>query len=69
MMKTKREAAKMLADEIEFDITDGVYAEFNALKRRLEYIVTRLRKIENIINADDLSDGEMKTLDDNNYWY
>ena len=68
-MKTKQEVAKLIADEIEFDIDDGIYTTFDSLRCRLKHIVTKLRKIQNIINADDLSDGEMKTLEDNDYWY
>lgn len=55
-----------IAREINKDISNGVYSGFDKLKNRLEYIAHKL-VLANYINNVDLSNGEIRTLKENDY--
>lgn len=57
---------KKIASEINYDIETGVYASFDKLKNRLEYIAHRLILATYIDNVE-LRDGEIQTLKENEY--
>lgn len=57
-----------IAKEVSVDIESGVYDQFEKLKRRMEHISDKMLMYHycNGTSAD-LSAGEMKTLEDNDY--
>jgi hypothetical protein len=58
---------KKIVAEIDHDIERGVYDTFPKLKNRLESIRRKLYASIYIINAEELTPGEAKTLIDNDY--
>jgi len=58
---------KKIVAEIDHDIERGVYDTFPKLKNRLESIRRKLYASIYIINAEELTHGEAKTLIDNDY--
>jgi hypothetical protein len=58
---------KKICAEIDKDIARGVYEMFPKLKTRLEFIRRKLYASIYIINAEELSNGELKTLIDADY--
>ena len=57
---------KKIASDINYDIETGVYVSFDKLKNRLEHIAHRLILATYIDNVE-LSDGEIRTLKENDY--
>jgi hypothetical protein len=59
---------RKIAAEIELDILNGVYDNFEKLKSRLLYIVGKLKQSYMVINSSkELSTSEVKTLEENGY--
>jgi len=61
------EEKKHIVEEIDYDINRGVYEQFPKLKERLSYIRRKLYATIYLINGEEISDGEMKTLIENDY--
>jgi len=57
---------KRISKEIDYDIDTGVYNSFPRLKSRLEHISQKLIESMYIENRE-ISEGEMKTLEENDY--
>lgn len=57
---------RKIASEINYDIEIGVYSNFKKLESRLEYIAHKLVLSTYVSNVE-LSDGELKTLKENDY--
>jgi hypothetical protein len=58
---------KKIVDEIDYDINRGVYDTFPKLKNRLTSIRRKLYSGIYIINAEELTAGEIQTLIENDY--
>jgi hypothetical protein len=56
-----------LKQKIQFDIDTKVFKNFPKLQSRLQFICNKLAKLEYVVNADQLSRGEILTLIENEY--
>lgn len=54
-------------DQINKDLENGVYNNFPVLKKRLQHIADKIAKLVHIVNADQLTNGEVDTLRENDY--
>ena len=57
---------RKIVNEINYDIETGVYDKFPKLKKRLEYVSTKVTESIYIENRE-LSRGEIQTLIENEY--
>lgn len=53
--------------QINKDLLSGVYDNFPALKKRLQHIANKIARLIHIVNADQLTNGEVDTLRENDY--
>jgi hypothetical protein len=59
---------RKVASEIEVDVLNGVYDNFEILKRKLSHIASKLRESYMVINSrKELTPGEIKTLHEQGY--
>ena len=56
-----------LHDQIEKDLTKGVYKTFPSLQRRLYSILEKVLKLAFVVNADPLTSAEEQILKENSY--
>jgi len=54
-------------NRINEDLESGVYNNFPVLKKRLQHIADKIAKLIHIVNADQLTQGEISTLIENDY--
>lgn len=54
-------------DQINEDLETGVYNNFPVLKKRLQHIADKIAKLIHIVNADQLTNGEVDTMRENEY--
>lgn len=53
--------------QITQDLESGVYNNFPLLKKRLQHIADKIAKLIHIVNAGQLTNGEVGTLRENEY--